>query len=70
MVILRDKMFKNMLDKYKIMLSNVKNLYEKDFDAKPLYKDKYLMAKVKSFENTIETYFHDNKLHLMQQHLM
>ena len=55
-----------MLDKYKIMLSNVKSLYEKDFDAKPLYKDKYLMAKVKSFENTIETYFHNNKLHLMQ----
>lgn len=55
-----------MLDKYKIMLSNVKSLYEKDFYAKPQYKDKYLMAKVKPFENTIETYFYDNKLHLMQ----
>lgn len=66
MEILHDKKYKNMLDKYKIMLSNVKSLYEKDFYAKPQYKDKYLMAKVKPFENTIETYFYDNKLHLMQ----
>ena len=41
---------------------NVKNSLKKEFDCKPIYNEKYLKAKIKSYSGKINTNFHSNKL--------
>ena len=33
-----------------------------DFDSKPFYGDKYIKTKIRTFENSIITNFHDKKM--------
>ena len=40
----------------------VKNSLKKDFDSEPVYNEKYLKAKIKSYNGKISTNFHDNKI--------
>ena len=37
-------------------------LLEKEFDSEPVYNEKYLKAKIKSYNGKINTNFHDNKI--------
>ena len=40
----------------------VKNSLKKEFDSEPVYNEKYLKAKIKSYNGKISTNFHDNKI--------
>ena len=51
---------KNM-DINKIVVSN-KNILKKEFVSEPVYNEKYLKTKVKSYNENTNTNFHDNKI--------
>ena len=40
----------------------IKNSIKKEFDSEPVYNEKYLKAKIKSYNAKISTYFHNNKM--------
>ena len=40
----------------------LKNSLKKEFDSEPVYNEKYLKAKIKSYNGKISTNFHDNKI--------
>ena len=40
----------------------LKNSLEKEFDSEPIYNEKYLKAKIKSYNGKINTSFHDNRI--------
>ena len=40
----------------------VKNILKKEFDSEPVYNEKYLKAKIKSYNGKINTNFHNNKI--------
>ena len=40
----------------------VKNSLKKEFDSEPVYNEKYLKDKIKSYNGKISTNFHDNKI--------
>ena len=40
----------------------VKNSLKKEFNSEPVYKEKYLKAKIKSYNGKINTNFHNNKI--------
>ena len=42
------------------MWSKVKNSIKKEFNSEPLYNEKYLKAKIKSYNGKINTNFHSN----------
>ena len=44
------------------MGEKVKNSIKKEFDSKPVYNEKYLKAKIKSYNGKINTNFHNNKI--------
>ena len=50
-----------MMNYYKIELNLRKSLKNK-FDSKPVYKEKYLKAEIKSYNGKINTNFHNNKI--------
>ena len=39
-----------------------KNIIKKEFDSEPVYNEKYLKAKIKSYNGKINTNFHNNKI--------
>ena len=39
-----------------------KNIIRKKFDSEPVYKEKYLKAKIKSYNGKIDMNFHNNKM--------
>ena len=39
-----------------------KKLIVKEFDSEPVYNEKYLKAKIKSYDGKIKTNFHNNKI--------
>ena len=43
-------------------LGKVKNSLKKEFDSEPVYNEKYLKAKIKSYNDKINTNFPDNKI--------
>ena len=51
-----------LLGKYKEIWEKVKNITKKEFDSEPVYNEKYLKAKIKSYNGKINTNFHDNKI--------
>ena len=51
-----------LLQKYNEFQGKVKKVIKKEFDSKPVYEDKYLKTKTKSYEGKIKTNFHDNKV--------
>ena len=40
----------------------VKNIIKKEFDSEPVYNEKYLKAKIKSYDGNINTNFYNNKI--------
>ena len=53
-----EKLFK----KYNEIWEKVKNIIKKEFNSEPVYNQKYLKAKIKSYIRKINTNFHNNKI--------
>ena len=51
-----------LLEKYNEIWEKVKNSIKKEFDSKPIYNEKYLKAKIKSYNGKFSTNFHNNKI--------
>ena len=51
-----------LLEKYTEILGKVKSSLRKEFDSEAVYNEKYLKAKVKSYNGKINTNFHNNKI--------
>ena len=51
-----------LLEKYNEIWKKVKNVTKKEFESKPVYNDKYLKVKIKSYNGKINTNFHNNKI--------
>ena len=48
--------------KYNGIWEKVKNNIKKEFDSEPVYNEKYLKAKIKSFNGKVNANFHNNKI--------
>ena len=51
-----------LLQKYNEIWEIVKNNLKKEFDCEPVYNQKYLKAKIKSYNEKINTNFHNSKI--------
>ena len=51
-----------LLKKYNKIWKKVKNSIDKDFNSDPVYNEKCLKAKIKSYYGKINTNFHNNKI--------
>ena len=51
----------NYLKTYNEIWEKVKNNIKKKIDSEPLYNEKYLKAKIKSYNGKINTNLHNNK---------
>ena len=49
-----------LLEKYNEIWEKVKNILKKEFDSEPVYNEKYLKAKIRSYNGKINTNFHKN----------
>ena len=49
-----------LLEKYNEVWEKVKSSIKKEFDCEPVYNEKYLKAKIKSYNGKISTNFHNN----------
>ena len=51
-----------LLEKYNKIWKKVKNTIDKEFDSDPVHNEKYLKAKIKSYNGKINTNFHNKKI--------
>ena len=51
-----------LLAKYNDIWENLKSIMKKEFDSEPVNNEKYLTAKIKSYNGKINTNFHNNKI--------
>ena len=51
-----------LLEKYNEIREKVSNIIKKGFDGKPVYNDKYLKNKIKSYKGKVNTNFHSDKI--------
>ena len=51
-----------LLEKYNEICGKVKSSIKKELDSEPVYNEKYLKAKIKSYNGKINTNFHSNKI--------
>ena len=51
-----------LLEKYNEICQKVRNSIKKEFDTEPVYDEKYLKTKIKSYKGKINTTFHNNKI--------
>ena len=51
-----------MLEKYNKIWNKVSKVIEKRFDSVPIYNNKYLKTKIKSYKGKVNTNFHDDKV--------
>ena len=51
-----------LLEKYNAIKEKVKNNLKKEFDNEPVYNEKYLKAKIKSYIGKINSNFKNNKI--------
>ena len=51
-----------LLEKYSEIWENVQNSIKKEFDGEPVYNEKYLKAKIKSYNGKTTQIFHNNKI--------
>ena len=51
-----------LLEKYDEICKKVSNVIEKVFDTKPIFDEKYLKTKTKSYDPKINTNFDNNKI--------
>ena len=59
-----------LLEKYNETCKEVKNSIKKEFDSQPVCKEKYLKAKIQSYNGKINTNFHNNKIPWEGSHCM
>ena len=50
------------LEKYNEIWEKVENIIKKEFVSEAVYNEKYLKAKIKSYNGKINTNFHSNKI--------
>ena len=51
-----------LLKRYNKIWKKVKNTIDKEVDGDPVYNEKYLKAKIKSYNGKISSNFHKNKI--------
>ena len=51
-----------LLEKYNEIWKKVSNVIKKEFESKPLYNEKYLKTKIRSYNGKINTNCHNNKI--------
>ena len=51
-----------LLEKYNENWEKVKNSIKNELDSEPVYNEKYLKAKIKSYNAKISINFHNNKI--------
>ena len=51
-----------LLEKYNKIWDKVSNRIKKGFDIEPVYNEKYLKTKIKSYESKINTNFHNDEM--------
>ena len=51
-----------MLEKCNKTWVKVSNTFKKGFDSEPVYNEKYLKIKIKSFKGKVKTNFHNDKI--------
>ena len=51
-----------LLEKYSEIWEKVENGLKKELDNEPVYNEKYLKAKIKSYNEKINTNFYNNKI--------
>ena len=51
-----------LLKKYNKFWDKVSNNIKTDFDSEPVYNEKYLKTKIKTYEGKISTNFHDDRI--------
>ena len=51
-----------LFEKYNEIREKVENSLKKEFDSEPVYNEKYLKTKTKSYIGKINTNFHNNKI--------
>ena len=52
----------DLLEKYNEFWEKVKNSIKNEFDSEPVYNEKYLKAKTKSYNGRIHAKFYNNKI--------
>ena len=51
-----------LLEKYYKIWKKVSNIIKSKFQSKPVYNEKYLKTKIKSYHGKVNTNFHNNKI--------
>ena len=51
-----------LIEKYNEVWEKVKNIIKKEVDSEPVCNEKYIKAKVKSYNGKIKTNFHNSKI--------
>ena len=51
-----------LLEKYNDIWKKVSNIIQKEFDSNPVYNEKYIRTKIKSYNGKINANFHNNKI--------
>ena len=51
-----------MLEEVNEIWEKASSIIKKEFDSKPVYNEKYIKTKIKSYNGKINTNFHNNKL--------
>ena len=52
----------NFLERYNKIWKKVTNVIKKEFDSKPVYNEKYVKNKMRSYNGKIDTNVHNNKI--------
>ena len=58
-LLVKDKKY---LEKYFEILNKIKSLITKEFNSEPVYNDKYIKTKIKSYNDRVYTNFQRNKI--------
>ena len=53
---------KKILEKYSGIWNKIKNLIKKEVNSEPVYNDKYIKTKIKSYSDRVYTNFQHNKI--------
>ena len=51
-----------LLEKYNDIWKKVSNIIQKEFDSNPVYNEKYIRTKIKSYNGKINANFHNKKI--------
>ena len=51
-----------LLEKYKEIRKEIKNSIKKEFDSEPVYNENYLIVKIKSYNEKLNTNLYNSKI--------